>query len=432
MTLQADSPRTARPGQAHARRWRASVFVALTGLVALHVVDDSFLQPPPGTAAADHAVSGLLLLAALALAVCTPGRVRPGTAAVSVLAVGALGLVLGGEAAYYGTTVGLSGDDYTGLAALVAGAVLIGAGVTAIWRSRRADGGRVRRYARRAARAVAAALVVAFVVQPIGGAYLETHVARAEVPTADLGAGHEDVVVRTQDGLHLAGWYVPSRNGAAVLVFPGRSGAQAHARMLVRHGYGVLVLDRRGEGASEGAPHAYGWDGQRDVHAAVAFLQQRPDVDARRVGALGLSVGGEMLLQAASESPGLAAVVSDGAGVRSTPEALPVLDPTLYWALPMLAVHDVALMAFADTVAPPRLLSVVARIGERPVLLIADPDDGAELERVNRDYRRAIGPTATLWELPGTGHTRGLTARPVEYERRVVTFFDQALLGPAG
>ena len=68
---------------------------------------------------------------------------------------------------------------------------------------------------------------------------------------------------------------MPSRNGATVIAFPGRSGPQKHARMLVRHGYGVLLFDRRGEGASEGDPNTFGWHGERDLHAAAAFLRSR-------------------------------------------------------------------------------------------------------------------------------------------------------------
>jgi hypothetical protein len=41
-----------------------------------------------------------------------------------------------------------------------------------------------------------------------------------------------------------------------------------------------------------------------------------------------------------------------------------------------------------------------------------------------------------LWEVPGARHTGGLDAQPQEYERRVVGFFDAALLAsgeePAG
>jgi hypothetical protein len=45
--------------------------------------------------------------------------------------------------------------------------------------------------------------------------------------------------------------------------------------MLVRHGYGVLLFDRRGGGDSDGDPNALGWDGDRDIKAGLAFLRDR-------------------------------------------------------------------------------------------------------------------------------------------------------------
>ena len=147
---------------------------------------------------------------------------------------------------------------------------------------------------------------------PLAVAYVSAHVARADVPAAELGAAHEDVTLHTSDGLELEGWYVPSRNGAAVIVFPGRSGTRRQARMLVRHGYGVLLYDRRGEGRSEGDPDGWGWDFDKDIRAGIDFLKHRADVDPGRIGGLGLSVGGEMMLQTAAETNDLA---------RSSPRA---------------------------------------------------------------------------------------------------------------
>ena len=51
-------------------------------VVALHVVDDNFVQPQPGTSAADHLVSGLVPLALLVLLpwhirVCAVDSVAP-------------------------------------------------------------------------------------------------------------------------------------------------------------------------------------------------------------------------------------------------------------------------------------------------------------------------------------------------------------------
>ena len=142
------------------------------------------------------------------------------------------------------------------------------------------------------------------------------------MPAARLGAAYEKVVFKTSDGLTLRGWYVPSENHAAVIAAPGRSGSQKPARVLVRHGYGVLLFDRRGEGESDGEPNAFGWDADKDMNAAIAYLQRRPGVDRNRIGGIGLSVGGETLLQTAAESDGLKAVVADGAGARSLREDL--------------------------------------------------------------------------------------------------------------
>ena len=150
-----------------------------------------------------------------------------------------------------------------------------------------------------------------------GAAYVTAHVARAVVPADHLDTPHETVTFTTKDGLKLEGWYIPSRNGAAVISFPGRNGPQRQARMLARHGYGVLLFDRRGEGRSEGQPNTFGWGGDEDIKAAIRYLKTRDDVDPKRIGGIGLSVGGELMLEAAAETKDLAAVVSEGAGARS-------------------------------------------------------------------------------------------------------------------
>jgi pimeloyl-ACP methyl ester carboxylesterase len=72
----------------------------------------------------------------------------------------------------------------------------------------------------------------------------------------DLGAPKRPVTLTTANGLELRGWYMPSRNGAAVALMHGtggnRLGVADHARLLARHGYGVLLCDFQGHGASDG------------------------------------------------------------------------------------------------------------------------------------------------------------------------------------
>jgi fermentation-respiration switch protein FrsA (DUF1100 family) len=232
--------------------------------------------------------------------------------------------------------------------------------------------------------------------------------------------------VRTADGLDLAGWYVRSHNGAAVISYPTRKGKLPQARMLVRHGYGVLLLDMRGYEGSEGAPNAFGWGATRDVDAAVAWLRRQPDVRGGRIGGFGFSVGGEQLLEAAAANTGLRAVVSEGAGERSVRETL-VYGPRGWLSLPTAAVQTAALAVLSDTAPPPALTDVVARIAPRPLFLIYAGHGGGG-EELTPDFFRAAREPKELWKIPEAGHVGGLDARPAEYERRVVGFFDHWLL----
>jgi uncharacterized protein len=396
-------------------------------LIALHVLDDNYVQPQPGTSPGDHIVSGLVPLALLSLAGWAYPRLRGGRRGALGLLFGVLGIAAGSEAFYYTREVGPSGDDFTGLLAIPAGLMLIGLGAATLWRTRGTEGSPPWRYGRRALLAIAG-FVVANLIVVAGYGYGTTHVGRAVVPPDRLGVAHENVQFTTADGLELKGWYVPSKNGAAVIAFPGRNGSQRKARMLARHGYGVLLFDRRGEGESEGEPNSWGWGGDADVKAAIAYLQRRPDVDPDRIGGIGLSVGGEIMIETAADTNALAAVVSEGAGARSTTEDMDHDDPALgKWTLGLaLSAAKTAAVAVSSNQAPPANLKDLAAKVEQPMLLIAAPHAPTG-EKLNRGYAKAAGDSATLWEIPESRHVAGQTARPQEYERRVVGFFDKAL-----
>lgn len=405
----------------------ALVILIVAGPLAVHVVDDAFLQPEPGTTAADHLVSGSIALAALLLAVVAATRVRPGVRAVIGLVVGVSGIVAGLEGAHAVLHGGPSRDDFTGIAALLAGAALIVITSVQLWRARRLDEPRVRRYVRRGLTALAAMIVLLQVGYPLTVAYVGTHVALPAPSVA--GPDYEDVEIVTSDGVVLRGWYLPSRNRAAVITYPGRERAQRYAEFLARHGYGVLLLDRRGQGGSTGDPNSYGWEGPHDIAAAIAFLEGRPDVDPDRIGGMGFSVGGEVLLETAARTPGLRAVVAEGAGFRSIREFRHVAAAS-WFGFPLVCFATLGTAAFAGRMPPPDLTALVGRIGPRPVLLI-QAEIGMGGEQLNPLYASAIGPTAELWRVPGSDHVGGLDAQPAEYQRRVIDFFDRALLEPA-
>ena len=395
-------------------------------VIAAHVLDENFVQPEPGTAAGSHLVSGLIPVLLLAATAAVYPCLRAGGRAVVAMTLGALGVATAAPAAYFMRHGGLQGDHYTGLLAGVAGVILLLAGPVILWRSRRTEGSRAQRYRRRTLAVLFAPVLAAaigwFLVFPIGVGYIYTHTAPGPAEP-DLGVPYQNVLVTTGDGLELTATYVPSRNRAAVLLFPGASRSE-EARMLLAHGYGVLLLDPRGQGASDG--DTVRWAGDEDLAAGAAYLQQRPEVDADRVGALGFSIGGEMLLRAAAQSDSIHAVVSEGAG-----ESVGETDVSGIARLlvdPSQAVMKAATAIFSNHMPPPPIVDSIGAISPRPVLLMyADPGIGGESTR-QPEYFAAAGDPKTIWQVPGASHTGGLDAEPAVYERRVVGFFDDALL----
>ena len=133
--------------------------------------------------------------------------------------------------------------------------------------------------------------------------------------------------------------------------------------------------------------NAFGWGATTDIDAAVAWLQRRPDVQQGRIGGIGFSVGGEQMLEAAAENTGLRAVVAEGAGERSVHEAL-MRGPRGWFSLPTAAVQTAALSVLSDTMPPPSLEDVAARIAPRPIFLIY-AGRGAGGEDLNPAFYRA-------------------------------------------
>jgi len=145
-------------------------------------------------------------LAILVAAAAVYPRLRAGLRAALAIVLGVLGIVIGAiEPAYYASSEGLSGDDYTGLVAVAGGVFLIALGATVLWRTRRRDERLIRRYARRALLTVCAVVAAYFVAFPLGLSYGLTHAARTTTPHGNLGAPYQTVAFDASDGLRLKG-----------------------------------------------------------------------------------------------------------------------------------------------------------------------------------------------------------------------------------
>ena len=126
----------------------------------------------------------------------------------------------------------------------------------------------------------------------------------------------------------------------------------------------------------------------------------------RRIGGIGFSVGGEMMLQAAASTPG---------SVPSSPRRRRPLCPRTCSDAAAGSRSEAAVETAAVAVRakrpPPSLTDLVPRIAPRPLLLIYAGQGGGG-EELNPDYYDAASTPKTLWEIPEAGHVGGYQARP--------------------
>jgi pimeloyl-ACP methyl ester carboxylesterase len=405
--------------RAQIARLERPLLAAGLALVTLHLLDLTF-------SGSHTTVIGVLAIVAAPLAwfaartrVTRPTRLALGVV-VGLLTTG-FGIASHG---LHAVNSGLDRYDLTGIGMIGGGLLLVAAGLTAVAAPRRAPRRAAHwRLAHGAGWLVGAFAVFLTLVMPFAMGLQITHAPRWEIQETSLGIPHEEVRIDASGDRTLSAWYIPSRNGAAVLVGHGSGGSRERVmeeiRLLAKHGYGVLAFDLFGNGESTGHSNGLGDNAQPAVDAALDYLEPRAD----RIAAFGSSLGAEVLLEAAARDERIEAVISDGA---ARPEdKMEIKDPgAVERAMASLIVH--APRIIGGERAAPSLIDLMPRIAPRPVLLISAGGDPEETP-VNRAYREAAGPSAELYSIPEAGHTSGLAARPKEYEARVTAFLGEVL-----
>ena len=268
----------------------AAVAQACLALVALHVVDDSVsCSRSRACRRADHLASGLVPVALVAgaavgvrpAAAGRAGGAGTGRSAMFGIACWSRGGLLHAERRPFGRRLQQGGCRSP------PASLLVGIGIVTLWRTRRTDDSRRRRYAeanaardRRSARRVPGHVPR----RDRAGRDATRHVRTC--PTPNLGGAHEDVAFTTSDGLRLEG---------LVRAFAERCDGDRVSRSLrarrSRHACSCgtataccssTVAARERATATR---TSFGWGGDRDLHAAAAYLRiprrRRPGADRR-------------------------------------------------------------------------------------------------------------------------------------------------------
>ena len=262
---------------------------------------------------------------------------------------------------------------------------------------------------------------------------IETRNLPEETP-ANYNLPFEDVTVKSEDGLKLVGWFVPSQNGAVIILQHGYKSTREEllneAEMLYRHGYGVLLTTVRAHDYSEGEMITFGMHEVQDIDAWYQYLLTRDDIDTNRIGMLGNSFGGMLVIQYAAQNKNIKAVVADSAfsslnDTVSTSVAyftdlptFPFAPLIVYWAEQETGFKTEDIDA----------TQWIAQISPRPVFLMQGGADVVISANSGQRLYDAAGEPKELWFEPNLGHVDFDSEMADEFERRVVEFFDHYLL----
>ena len=253
----------------------------------------------------------------------------------------------------------------------------------------------------------------------------------------DFNLPAEEISFNSRDGTRLAGWFIPPRDARqpapGVVLSHGWARSRCellpHADFLHRAGYAVLMFDYRNRGLSEGESITMGVRERGDLLAAVDTLAARPEVDASRIGLLGMSMGGVLAILAGAQDARVRSIVAE---CPFAAHAV-IMNRSLrhYFKLPAFPIAHLARWIIERRLGEPlsgvEPLHSVAGYAPRPLFIIGDERDAviglAETERLFD----AAGEPKRWWLIPNADHARGWQYAREEYERRVVEFFGETL-----
>ena len=132
----------------------------------------------------------------------------------------------------------------------------------------------------------AGAVAIAVVLRSARGEWAAFHPPREVIvrpPLMAHVAALRDVSFAGASGLRVAAWWIPSRNGAAVVLAHGSFGSRMdlapEAVAFETAGFGALLFDWPGHGESEGGV-TYGQAELEALRSAVSFVESQPGIES--------------------------------------------------------------------------------------------------------------------------------------------------------
>ena len=244
-----------------------------------------------------------------------------------------------------------------------------------------------------------------------------------------------NVLITASEGTTLRGWYFHPRgnNKRIVMLLHGlsdnRLGMIGYAEILLRRGFGVLLPDARGHGASGGGVVTYGLLESADIHTWTRWIDENQHPNC--IFALGESMGAAQLLQSLDADSEFCAVVAEspfssfreiaydrvGQFFRTGPWLgrtllRPVIEAAFLYARWKYKLNF-------EQLSPEKMVATT----NVPVLLIHGSNDSKTPIRHSRRIR-AENSNVSFWEVPDAEHCGAISTVPQQFEERLISWFD--------
>ena len=250
------------------------------------------------------------------------------------------------------------------------------------------------------------------------------------------GLAEEVSFPSADDAINISGWFfkAPTPEPAAVIVlchgiWTGRRECLPLALRFRAAGYNVLCFDFRAHGLSDGRFTSVGHRETNDVLGAVEFVKQRPEVDAKRIGVIGFSMGGAAAIQAAARTTDIAALVADSSYadfLDAAKYSFHLVTRVPHFPMAPIAMSWAKLIVHVDP-SQLRPVDVIGNIAPRPVFIAHGAAD--EIVPIRHAYTlfKAAGEPKELWTVEDAHHVGARDTDPDGYFDRVERFFQEAL-----
>jgi uncharacterized protein len=250
------------------------------------------------------------------------------------------------------------------------------------------------------------------------------------------GMAEEVSFTSAEDSVRISGWFFSAREpdpAPTILlchgVWTGRRECLPLALRFREAGYNVLCFDFRAHGMSGGRFTSVGHHETNDVLGAVEYLLQRPEVDPRRIGVIGFSMGAAASIQAAARSRHIAAVVADSAYASFLDAArysFRLVARVPHFPLASIAMHWAKWIVHVDA-SRLRPVDAIGQISPRPVLITHGTLDEIVPVRHAQILFQAAEEPKELWLVADAHHVGARDADPDGYFMRIERFLRQAL-----